>query len=100
MAFLAIRGSRPGPLFTLDNGSYLTWARLVYELKRALTKVDLDASKYNSHSFRIGAATTAAEKGIEDSVVQTLGSWKSTAYLLYVRLPQKKLAQFSRQLAS
>ena len=100
LAFLAIRGSRPGPLFTLDDGSYLTRARLVYELKRALTNVGLDASKYNGHSFRIGAATTAAEKGIEDSVIQTLGRWKSTAYLLYVRLPRERLAQFSRQLAS
>ena len=44
LAFLSITGSRPGPLFTLDDGSYLTRVRLMYELKRALTKVGLDAS--------------------------------------------------------
>ena len=100
MAFLVTRGSQSGPLFTFQDGSYLTRARFVQELKRALTTSGIDTDKYNGHSFRIGAATTAAEKGIEDSVIQTLGRWKSTAYLLNVKLTREHLAQYSVQLVS
>ena len=95
IAFLITRGSQSGLLFTFLNGSYLTRACSVQELKRASTTSGIDADKYNNHSFRIGAATTAAEKGIEDSRIQTLGRWKSTAYLLYVKLSREHLAQYS-----
>lgn len=33
-----------------------------------LQKAGVDARKYNMHSFRIGAATMAAAKGVEDSI--------------------------------
>ena len=84
MHYLSIRGSCSGPLFRFGDGSLLTRGRFVSELKKALAKAGINASQFNGHSFRIGAATTAAEKGIEDSIIQTLGRWKSTAYLLYV----------------
>lgn len=44
-------------------------------------------SFYNGHSFWIGAATTAVQRGLEDSLIQTLGSWHSDAYKLYIKLP-------------
>ena len=50
--------------------------------------------------FRIGATTMAATVGMEDSLIQTLGRWKSTAYLLYVELDPSKLAAVSRVLAT
>jgi len=61
--------------------------------------VGVDASKFVGHSFRIGAATTASAMGVEDSLIKTLGLWKSSAYLLYVRIPQEKLASMSCSLA-
>ena len=62
-------------------------------------KVGLEASKFAGHSFRIGAATTAAARGVEDSLIKTLGRWESSAYLLYVRIPRERLAGLSTVLS-
>lgn len=43
------------------------------------------------HSFRIGAATTATKKGIQDSLIRTLDHWESMAYQLYVTTPHEQL---------
>ena len=87
-------------LFLFPDGTYLTRQRLVEEVRQALGKAGLDPSKYCGHSFRIGAATTAAEKGMEDSVIKTLGRWRSLAYLEYIRIPRDQLANYSRILCS
>lgn len=100
LQYLADRGNRPGPLFLRANGKPLTKAQLVAEVRSALTEAKLPAASYAGHSFRIGAATTAAAAGVEDSVIQTLGRWKSSAYLLYVRMDPRRLASISNTLAS
>ena len=62
-------------------------------------RANLPADKYAGHSFRIGAATTAASAGIEDSTIQTLGRWQSSSYLLYVKLDPCHMASLSSTLA-
>ena len=83
--YLCVRGPGEGPLFRFEDGRPLTRLRLVAAMRLALEKAGINQTDYCSHSFRIGAATTAAEKGIEDSVIKTLGRWKSAAYQQYVR---------------
>ena len=41
---------------------------------------------YLSHSFHIGAATSAAVTGTSDHVVKTLGRWSNDCYLRNIRL--------------
>ena len=53
-------GDKTGPLFQFVAGHYFTRQHLVSQVHQALHKSGLDSSKYNGHSFRIGAATTAA----------------------------------------
>ena len=43
----------------------------------------MDASVYAGHGVRIGAATIAVARGLEDFLIQTLGRWKILAYLDY-----------------
>ena len=69
------------------------------KVRDALVTLGLSAQSYAGHSFRIGAATAAAQAGIEDSVIQSLGRWNSNAFLRYIRTPREHLAAYSRDLA-
>ena len=100
MAFMAARGPETGPLFRCQNGHPLTRDAFVRGIRAALQEAGFDPAKYAGHSFRIGAATTAAARGVEDSLIKTLGRWESSAYLLYVRIPRERLASISSQLAA
>ena len=96
--YLVRRGSTLGPLFVFSDGKYLTRQRFVVAIRSALDSVGIDSSLYAGHSFRIGAATTAAQCGLQDSLIKTLGRWESTAYLLYVRMPRDTLCSVARRL--
>ena len=93
------RNPHPGPLFICKEGTPLTHGYLVASVQQALSQTGLNVSQYNGHSFRIGAATTAAQNGLEDSMIKTLGRWRSDAYKLYIKIPQAQLANVSRTLA-
>lgn len=73
LAYLEYRGSGPGPLFVWQDGTPITCTRFEKQVREALTKANLPAKDFAGHSFRIGAASTAAVAGLEDSVIQTLG---------------------------
>ena len=60
----------------------------------------MDQQLHCGHSLRIGAATTAAAKGMEDVNIKTLGRWESTAYLQYVKILHQQLSGYSRILAT
>ena len=92
LRYLVIRGHEDGPLFIMDSGSPLTRQKLVVSLRSALSTANIDASAYCGHSFRIGAATTAASQGVEDAMIKTLGRWESTAYQRYIKIPRQSLS--------
>ena len=60
LAYMVVRGRGTGLFFKFRDGKPLTRARLVTEVKQALTTAGVDARHYSGHSFRSGAATTAA----------------------------------------
>ena len=93
-----VREKKPGPLFIWADSRPLTWSRFAEEIQDVLSRAGVDQSRYCTHSFRIGAARTAAVKGIEDSLIKTLGRWESTAYLQYVRIPRSQLSVVSNRL--
>lgn len=100
LGYLLIRGSGPGPLFRFQDGKPLTRARLVEQVREALHRAGIDGTPYSGHSFRSGAATTAAKVGVEDSAIKILGRWQSNAYQLYIKTPRCQLAAVSKRLAA
>ena len=68
LSYLGIRGSSGGPLFKYSDGKALTKQSFVARVREALEALGYDCKVNAGHSFRIGAATTAEEHGIEDSV--------------------------------
>ena len=64
-------------------------------LRKALSDAGVDLSRYNGHSFQIGGSTTAARMGVNDSLIQTLGKWKSSAFVCCIRTPWEQLVQVS-----
>ena len=96
LVYMAVRGTSPGPLFVFQDATPLTQSELVSCLRSTLAMAGLDCSNYSGHSFRIGAATTAAASGLRDAMIQTLGKWSSDSYKRYIRLSPQELASYSR----
>ena len=83
--FCKNRGHQPGPLFCYTDMSPVTVSQFNAVLHRCLIFCGLDTSRYKGHSFRIGAACYAADKGFSDAQIRALGRWKSDAFKLYIR---------------
>lgn len=99
LTYLKHRDDCPGPFFVLQDKSPASKEWFVQRLRAILAAVGLPQSSYAGHSFRIGAATTAALAGLEDSIIQKMGRWNSSAYLTYIRTPKDQLAATTRTLA-
>ena len=84
--YFNLRGFTPGPLFIMPDGSPIQRAVFCNKLKTVLKLCDLDPSRYKGHSFRIGAASHAAERGLSDAQIRSMGRWKSNAFLKYIRI--------------
>ena len=91
LAYVASRGTHAGPFFCYSASMPLIKSRFIGAVREALQQVRLMPTNYAGHSFRIGAATTAAVAVIEDSLVQTLGRWSSAAFISYIRTPPTQL---------
>lgn len=62
-----------------------------HHLRTALAFCNLDLQRYQSHSSRIGVATTAASWGFSEIRIQKMGRWRSNAFKKYIRFPTLNL---------
>ena len=68
-------------LFTHFDLTPLTKYQLNHVLKSAVLFCDFpNPNLYQSHSFRIGAATSAKKRGVSDEEIQAMGRWRSGAF--------------------
>ena len=86
--FFAQDTHRPpnAPLFCIgrDRPQAFTREYVVLKLQQLALTAGLGQGTWNGHSFHRGAATWAAEVGILESEIQTLGRWRSDAYKRYI----------------
>ena len=97
--YFEVRGDQPGAFFLDSSHKVITKPRFVTQIREILSTIGLPQHHFAGHSFRIGAATTAAAVGIEDSAIQMLGRWHSAAFIQYIRTPKERLAALSTTLA-
>ena len=88
------------PLFMLQNKEPLTRTLLNANLRELLNILGYVETEYAPHSFRIGAATTAAAANIPPWLIKTLGRWRSDCYELYIRTPSTIIHSVPEKLAA
>ena len=74
----SIHGLRAA-LFLHENGSHPTRSWFKHQLHNLLP------SSYGAHSMCAGGATFYASPGLNESIIQSLGRWSSSAWKIYLR---------------
>jgi len=87
------------PLFTTRTGAPLTRSFVIDKLKILLLHLGYNPTLYSGHSFRIGAATTAADAHIPDHMIRTMGRWNSDCYCRYIQTSPKALQEAQQTMA-
>jgi len=83
--YLLVRGSKPGPLYVNPDGLPISYNQYSNFINRVQT-LSMSQVKFHPHSFRIGAATHAAIKGVLEQDIKRMGRWESSAYTKYIRI--------------
>jgi len=87
------------PLFCIGKQTQQAFTRehVVHQLQHIATTAGLGQGKGNRHSFRRGAAMWAAQVGLADTEIQTLGRSRSDAYKVYIEYTQEERIRLSRR---
>ena len=72
------------PLFSFQFGRLLTRSAVISLPRDIVRLVGLPFHSLKGHTFRIGAASTAAAVGLPDWLIKIMGRWSSDCYQLYI----------------
>lgn len=89
-----------GPLFQYRTGKYLTKSAFTKEIRNLLNSAGFPATEYAGHSFRIGAATAAAQANLPPWLIKSMGRWASDCFERYIRTPEATLINATKQMVS
>jgi len=91
--------SHEQPLFCIGRDTQQAFTRdyVVQKLQQLALQTGLGHGTWNGHSFRRGAATWAAEVGISETDIQTLGRWRSDAYKTYIEYSNQQRIALSKR---
>lgn len=84
--YLALHGATGGCLFLHKDLSLLTRYQFWWVTWKALDGLGLSGCQFGTHSFRIGAASTAAAMGYQHEDLQRICRWRSSCYKRYIQV--------------
>ena len=87
------------PVYCGGRFNSLSREQLIHQLHNLLQNAGYEHHLYASHSFRIGAATTAAAAGLPAWLIKAMGRWSSDAYQTYICCPTSVLQSIPQLLA-
>lgn len=85
LSFMQLRPSIPSAFFGHISGSPVTRYQVSAVFNMALDKLGLSKQTYKTHSFRIGAASTAWANGASEKDIAGKGRWKSQCLYKCIR---------------
>jgi hypothetical protein len=99
------KGVNTDPLFICPSAENavapLSVSELVTNTQRLLTLADVvNPQLYLGHSFRKGGATSLHEAGETDSLIKTMGRWRSFAFATYVSTSLHLLVRAGQQMSA
>ena len=86
-------------LFCMENGRPACVTRVRAYMSTVLSELGENASGYNTHSFRIGGATSLHRQGVPIEMIKRLGRWKSQIVEIYIRHNKDLCARWAAQMA-
>ena len=89
--------SRSSALFTHHEGLPLSKSYFISASKLLISQMGLDTSQYSGHSYRAGAASSAAISGFSEWELKLFGRWQSNIYSIYLRKPEL-VASFAQKI--
>ena len=89
--FAELSTLRSGSVYYGGRFTPLSRDHLTEVLRHLLQQAGYQQCLYSSHSFRIGAVTTAAAAGLPAWLIKSLGRWSSDAYQTYIQCPPETL---------
>ena len=88
-------------LFAWQRGAALEKKDFVAAVQRAIQRHGVpNAKAYMGHSFRSGAATSAAAAGVPEWLIKAMGRWTSSAYETYIKTPKSAVTTVSQAVAT
>lgn len=87
-----------GALFTLPNGTCITYHMFQRKLRSCIENIGLNPSNFSTHSFRRGFTTLAFKSDIPPEHIQLMGDWKSDSYKCYLELNWSDKAKILRNM--
>ena len=87
------------PLFCVGRIAQQPFTReyVVQKLQKIGISSGLGVASWNGYNFHRGAATWAAEVGIPEAQIQTLGRWRSDAYKAYIEYSEEERIRLSER---
>jgi hypothetical protein len=92
--------SPDAPLFMHLDGSAVSLSWMKAKTSEFLLKLGVPHGEITGSSWRCGGAVSARDAGISDSIIMSLGRWKSSAYLSYLPVSEVNLEEAAARMGA